>query len=235
MPLLCRSVPIGCVVCGDIAALRLLQPSPAALAGDLAAPRAWVESVCADAAAAALCGAVLWIVAAWLGVGLLTTALAVLPGTAGRLALRTARAVLPHAVYRLVAGAAGLGVLLVPVAAGARTPIVPTKPAPAVTGPVGPVLPAPSWPSADPAAKAHPDRPTVDPATTAAAQVIVRPGDSLWAIAANRLGAGATADEIATAWPAWYSTNRREIGADPALIRPGQVLRAPTDTKEIDR
>jgi len=37
--------------------------------------------------------------------------------------------------------------------------------------------------------------------------------------------AGAAA--VAAASPAWYAANRATIGADPSLIRPGQVLTAP--------
>lgn len=58
-------------------------------------------------------------------------------------------------------------------------------------------------------------------------EIVVRPGDSLWSIAATQLGPFATDTEIAAEWPRWFRTNRQIIGADPGLIRPGQVLRAP--------
>jgi nucleoid-associated protein YgaU len=61
-------------------------------------------------------------------------------------------------------------------------------------------------------------------------EVVVRRGDSLWAIAARHLGDGAGAAEIAAAWPRWHAANRHLIGADPDLIRPGQRLRAPDTT-----
>jgi nucleoid-associated protein YgaU len=64
-------------------------------------------------------------------------------------------------------------------------------------------------------------------AEPAAATVVVRPGDSLWRIAAAHLPPGAGAADVAAAWPAWYAANRATIGADPSLIRPGQVLTAP--------
>jgi hypothetical protein len=57
--------------------------------------------------------------------------------------------------------------------------------------------------------------------------VAVRPGDSLWLISARRLGPGATAADIARDWPRWYAANRAAIGADPALILPGERLRPP--------
>ncbi|MEU4196350.1 LysM peptidoglycan-binding domain-containing protein [Kribbella sp. NPDC026611] len=58
-------------------------------------------------------------------------------------------------------------------------------------------------------------------------RVVVREGDSLWAIAARELGPGASNAEIAARWPDWYAVNRRLIGPDPELILPGQVLRVP--------
>lgn len=60
-----------------------------------------------------------------------------------------------------------------------------------------------------------------------AAAVVVQRGDTLWGIAASRLGPGATQAEIAELWPRWYAANRRVIGDDPDLLLPGQVLTAP--------
>lgn len=57
--------------------------------------------------------------------------------------------------------------------------------------------------------------------------VTVRPGDSLWAIAARDLGPGASGAEVATAWPRWWAANRPVVGADPDVIHPGQRLSAP--------
>ena len=48
---------------------------------------------------------------------------------------------------------------------------------------------------------------------------VVRPGDTLSAIAA--------ALEVRGGWPALYAANRRLIGADPGVIRPGTVLAVP--------
>jgi nucleoid-associated protein YgaU len=59
------------------------------------------------------------------------------------------------------------------------------------------------------------------------AEVVVRPGDSLWSIAAAGLGPLASDEEIAVSWPRWYSRNAPAIGPDPGLLLPGQVLRAP--------
>jgi len=73
-----------------------------------------------------------------------------------------------------------------------------------------------------------PERVAVAPAAVAAplsspteTAVEVAPGDTLWDIAARRLGAGAS-------WPAIYALNRDVIGPDPGVIRPGQRLVLPS-------
>jgi hypothetical protein len=58
-------------------------------------------------------------------------------------------------------------------------------------------------------------------ASPALAAVEVAPGDTLWDIAARRLGAGAS-------WPAIYTLNRDAIGPDPGVITPGQRLVLPS-------
>jgi nucleoid-associated protein YgaU len=57
--------------------------------------------------------------------------------------------------------------------------------------------------------------------------VVVHRGDTLWAIAARHLGPGATAEEVAQAWPRWHESNRSVIGDDPDLLLPGQQLTPP--------
>lgn len=60
---------------------------------------------------------------------------------------------------------------------------------------------------------------------------VVRPGDTLWGIAAadlQRTGSGTSTWQVAEHWPRWYAENRDLIGADPNLIIPGTILRAPT-------
>src|SRR5437870_2137259 len=110
-----RALLLPGLLAADAAALVLLRPDFAGLRRHLAAPREWVASVGADAAASSLCAAALWCVAVWLGAGLGTLVAARLPGGAGRIARCVARVLLPRAIYRVVAGAAGLGVLLTPV------------------------------------------------------------------------------------------------------------------------
>ncbi len=66
-----------------------------------------------------------------------------------------------------------------------------------------------------------PVRTTGDDART----VVVRPGDSLWELAAVHLG-------DARRWPEIYALNRATIGADPSLIHPDTRLRLPADRPE---
>lgn len=61
----------------------------------------------------------------------------------------------------------------------------------------------------------------------AAPEVVVVRGDSLWSIAARHLPAGSTDRQVADAVERWYATNAHVVGADPDLVRPGQVLVAP--------
>ncbi|RAX50971.1 hypothetical protein DQ353_00835 [Arthrobacter sp. AQ5-05] len=58
-------------------------------------------------------------------------------------------------------------------------------------------------------------------------EVVVRPGDSLWAIAARHLPSSAGPEEIAAAWPLWFAANSRLIGPDPDKLEVGVVLQAP--------
>ena len=60
--------------------------------------------------------------------------------------------------------------------------------------------------------------------------VVVEPGDTLWAIAADRLAAGRAAthpSDVAAAVNRWHRANRQVLGGNPDLIRPGMVLRQP--------
>jgi nucleoid-associated protein YgaU len=69
------------------------------------------------------------------------------------------------------------------------------------------------------------------PAQRAVATVVVEAGDCLWTIAAEALAAtiGSEPSDAAVAaeWPRWYTLNRAAIGADPDLLLPGMLLRAP--------
>lgn len=123
----------------------------------------------------------------------------------------------------------------------------------AVTGRL-PDLPPPSWPLDAGGSTSEPSRPSdgshgptssgtnptppavvaapalpldPEPNTPTTGSVVVKPGDSLWLLTAQRLGPSATEEQIAVGWPYWYRANRRVIGRDPNLLRPGEQLTAP--------
>lgn len=169
--------------------------------------------------------------AAWLWLG----ATAVLAATVrGRPTPR--RCLLPATVRRALLGACGVALasgLVVP--AGASEPgSTPDQGPPAVatlldglplpdraadaSGPRVAGRPAP--------AAAAPARST-GPAPSTGRSVTVRPGDTLWAIAAADLPGGAEPDEVDRHWRLLHDLNRDLLGPDPDLIHPGQRLRLP--------
>jgi nucleoid-associated protein YgaU len=100
-----------------------------------------------------------------------------------------------------------------------------------------PQLPDPGWSATwTPTRPAAPPRAQPDVSVVAAPAlrhdevppVVVRRGDTLWAIAERHLGPGASAADIAEQWPRWWQANRARIGDDPNRLLPGQVLVAPT-------
>jgi hypothetical protein len=103
---------------------------------------------------------------------------------------------------------------------------------PDLLAPDPPPDPAPP-PAAAPDLLAPTETPLLPTTVTAAAPpeaagaVTVRPGDSLWQLAADRLGADATTAAVATAWPRWWQANRQVIGDDPDLLHAGQRLVPP--------
>jgi nucleoid-associated protein YgaU len=102
------------------------------------------------------------------------------------------------------------GLLLAVVALAPASALAATTPGPATT-----------WPSLDraPMVSNHAEHHTQ--------RYVVRPGDTLWGIAAAHLPGTPTATEIGKAWPAWWTTNRQVVGDNPDLIHPGQRLAAP--------
>jgi hypothetical protein len=123
---------------------------------------------------------------------------------------------------------------------GASPSARPATPRPAATTP--PVATSPTSPTSPPrhSAPAPVSTPVVGPLARPAvtgpvvvgprvpAAVLVRAGDSLWEIAARDLGPGASAAQVAQAWPRWWAANRVLLGDDPGLIHPGDQLAPPT-------
>ncbi|MEZ0449600.1 LysM peptidoglycan-binding domain-containing protein [Cellulomonas sp. ICMP 17802] len=186
------------------------------------------------------------LVAGWLAVSALVAAACVLARGAGaswrageRLVQGWAPGLVRKALVVVVGASAGLGL-----ASGASAAVPEPTPSLAVTvdaadlgwavttsdrhdAPEPADVADPTPASADLPALA-PAAPTPAPPTAPAAEtVVVAVGDSLWAIAARHLPAGATDAQIAAAWPQWYHANAGTIGADPDVILPGQVLVAP--------
>jgi hypothetical protein len=64
-----------------------------------------------------------------------------------------------------------------------------------------------------------------------AERVVVRPGDSLWTISSERLGADATPQQIAEEAERIYALNRDRIGPDPDVLFPDQELSVPAAGK----
>lgn len=62
-------------------------------------------------------------------------------------------------------------------------------------------------------------------------KLLVRPGDSLWSIAAAELGPSATETEISQRWQELYQANESTIGSDPHLIYPGVELVTPENSE----
>jgi len=75
-----------------------------------------------------------------------------------------------------------------------------------------------------------PDRPLVAASEPERLEqtVVVRRGDTLWAIARARLGSRADVASTAREVRRWHVANRAVIGPDPDLIHPGQRLDAPS-------
>ena len=59
------------------------------------------------------------------------------------------------------------------------------------------------------------------------AEITVLAGDTLWDIAARDLGPAASDVDVALHWPRWYQANIAEIGEDPDVLLPGQILQPP--------
>jgi nucleoid-associated protein YgaU len=59
-------------------------------------------------------------------------------------------------------------------------------------------------------------------------EVTVLAGDTLWDIASQQLGPTASDVEVALHWPRWYEANKARIGANPHVLLPGQILKAPS-------
>jgi nucleoid-associated protein YgaU len=236
LPLVATAVVVVTAVLLDWATkawadLRALPSTPSATPAD------------AVADIAAVLGLAAW---GWLLLGAVLTIAETARRRPGR---RLAPRLAPAAWRRLVLATVGIGALSAPAAVAQAGP---GEPPHAVASPGGPphVIAVdtqgdPGRPPATSVAEAIrglrlPDRPygrlaSIPPHATQhhdglsrpVRRVVVRFGDSLWAIAEHRLGPQASTQAIATEWRRWYTANRALIGPDPDLISPGMVLHAP--------
>lgn len=173
------------------------------------APGRWLE----EAAAAVTVGCAAWL---WLLSGLVT--LAALRGRDGD-RLRGC----PEGLRRLLLGCCGLalagGGVVAPAQAaepdGTLAPATDRRALERLTG-----LPLPQR------AESRPVRAGAALLRTVPS-VVVRPGDTLWTLAAASLAPDASDAAVVQRWHAIHRHNRAAIGADPDLILPGTVLRLP--------
>jgi hypothetical protein len=147
---------------------------------------------------------------------------AVRTGDAPVTSLPRRRRGVPTAYRRLLVGACGLAL-----SAGGVAPALATP------GPVH-VAPHPAFTArahlgstTTGAASPHQDADAPVPAAAASEQILVRPGDSLWRIAAQRLPREADDATITHTWRRLYTANRDVIGDDPDRLEPGQLLNRP--------
>jgi hypothetical protein len=135
-------------------------------------------------------------------------------GAAGPAPVADRRRGLPTAYRRVLLSACGLALT-----AGAATPALATP------GPIHLVPPAHVVQAA--LARAVPVVPSTTSVAHPSSAIVVRPGDSLWRLAAERLPADAGDETITQTWHRLYAANRDVIGPDPDRLEPGQRLSRP--------
>lgn len=141
----------------------------------------------------------------------------------------------PRAVRRTVVAACGLAL-----AAGVAAPATAADSnGPGASGPTGPTalslldgLPLPERATLRSAGAMATAAAAAASEVRSEREVVVRPGDSLWSIAAATLPSDASDRRIARRWHAVYAHNLATVGADPDLIVPGTTLHLPARPEE---
>lgn len=167
-----------------------------------------------------LCSAALLGCAAWawaVTLLVLLEAVVALSGPDRDLRLRARRRGIPSAYRRLVLGACGLAL-----SAGVAAPALATPGPVHLDPPVATPRSAVAITPAAPRAPVHAPR-----RASAGSDIVVRPGDSLWHLAAERLSPEASDATVEHTWRRLYAANAELIGADPDHIEPGQRLERP--------
>ncbi|MCW2538871.1 MAG: hypothetical protein JWN95_596 [Frankiales bacterium] len=227
-----RRLELAIIAGLDVAAMAQLYPDWSRVAALCGSPNSIVATIGPDRAIAELTGGLLWCAAVWFGLGLLTTAIARLPGAVGAAGTSLLHKAYPKVVCRMLVGAAGVSIALTPLAADARS-FSDT----ADHGQSSSAVVVAGWPSdtSSPQPWSSIEWPTggtsthEPPAGQQEPALTVQRGDSLWSISKRSLGARAEPAAVAAEWPRWYAANRDTIGADPNLIKAGMSLQMPTE------
>lgn len=171
-------------------------------------------------------GLAVHVVAGWLLlIALLTLGLRA-PAGVGRLCRVLLRRCAPVAVRRGVALALGTGLTLG--LAGPAAAATATAPVAAPRADAAPAqLPPMDWPGLLPAPDVERGATARQTSRAGDRVVVVRPGDSLWELAARTADRPVTDAGRAAQWPRWWSANRAVVGDDPDRLVPGQRLVAP--------
>lgn len=171
-----------------------------------------------DAALGGCAAAAAWLAVTWFAGCVALALLGRLPGAIGRCATGLAERVTPAVFRRLVEACLGATLVL---ATSTQLAHAATAPAPLHVATATGLLADPTVPS--------PDRPDVRPTKPSHHRhvVRVRPGDTLWRIAATHMSGRPTDHAISREWHRWYAANRTVVGGDPNLIVPGQRLHPP--------
>jgi hypothetical protein len=157
MTCLRRLVAIGGLIALVGCVLAVSGAGPAAFSAAAHDPVGWADQVGTDAVALTAAVAACWLILLWLGVGLLLTAVAALPGSTGRLADAVARRALPSALRRASAVLLGLS-LSTSVAACSSVGIVTSRSSPDSAATTGVELARPPHPPAPTTAHPTPQR-----------------------------------------------------------------------------
>lgn len=231
-----RSLPAALAAPAAAATLSWLAP----VAGVLTAVRADAHpGGDPEAAVVHLVALTAWVLVGWLLLATATTLTARLPGAVGRTAEAMSRHVAPTLIRRAICGSAALGIAVAPAlaptaalaarCAPGRLPTLDrTATACAPTASPAPLPSGSAPPSHLAGTTAAPAAVPAPPAVARAHTVIA--GDTLWGLATTELtaaGLPTTPARVADRWPAWWQTNRAEIGDDPNLIHVGTLLSAP--------
>lgn len=226
MVLIGRLIRLGLTLagCAIVAAVLLPHPVTALRQLDRFSDRSTADSAAATDLTLTVSSLAAWALIVWLTTTLLMLAATQLPGRLGAAARAASCLVIPAIVRRLVCSALSIslaGGILAGTAQAAGPPGTDTTSRTMATSQRVSPPPDLDWPQPGDGGGDRTDVPAVGDTVT------VKPGDSLWRLAAQSLEQAASDRAIAAAWPTWWEHNRDVIGENPHLIYPGQQLDRP--------